>query len=1368
MHLLRPRANPAPSFGILAVALFASLCVLPETWARGLESQEEDLGVEKAAPRQTRAAASTFGVSNSNCPGAACDTVWVGHSNAGPGGAFLGVRVGGAWDFDTGIAGTDSSQGWKRWALQYRTGGTRAATDRPEWYVDIGNHVNEGNTNLWAARDLAARKYVKTGVAGVWHSDDMVGVKLNVLNGAEPSALPIVGARSAWCGLRESGNTRAQDALTGNYINGDLQMEQGGAGAGTEPEFPGFCNGWDQLLYKDFAAGAAGSLSFRIRANVSEFVDPLAAGSGWFNPDPTNIVNLVNNTADSVMVYIGSPRETGVYDTNRRWFSEVLDLTRPHQELFAVSGQFPFIAADTAITRAYAGIQPIGGNVRVVFRVKTNRVRSDQVTGTAAGYNTKDGAALIDAVQLNGGTTYGFEAANSVTARSLIANIATDGGAWATTGKPPSQWFHLSSVASLLYEDLCGGVGAPTRICDLAGVVAVAGDKGSSDIVTVEQFTIFESPTIDLAVRTAAPGTKNGQGIDKETASRTAVVADMDIYTGFMSLDESVFWRVGARAYAPAIFRQPVSGAPIWSNTLFPGIISANDDPFCFQDLNNISAVGFTPGQVDSLKYALNIVTQGWRFGGTNLGNTRGTYFDRFRVGFVRASSPLLGQAVWDRLQDQFPFNEGVSPGDNALFDTTTAFVKTANRTVAPQDAPGVVAGDSIMVRSEYTGNGIATGTRVDLIFRIDWGPGSYTVKGNRSSALVNKDPAHPFAASYLANNGPFGTPGGHGGTWNRHVWNSARMDSAEINTYPINPRAIGNPVPPQWMGTLHESEFGPGGLRDNLGIVHGVCFLVNPEGPNDETNTDCSGSPPAVYGAVSGLSEEGTKILPDGWFTPGTHIEYFVRRSTVENLTNDELLFDTLMVTVQDLTGNPDFDQERFTSVDVLPDMWKSTRYLGAGLACFLMIDANDRRGGDPPFRGAADSLGYGKNNGASQGWKGLGPGSDPNNPAGFVAANLGQYGLNYDHYDIEGSESSEAGHPGVRFANNPGAIAAKGDKSGPSAAQLATLYTTVLFLAGDNSDKTLHDGFDTQESADDISLLGGFLDGASGANRRGVWLSGDGIMEDGVFNSDDGTILYPFLTDRFGADLTSPNYKAFSGSAVTTVGYLPTASWAHPGRTYGFNHLCTVLADVLQVVPTLDGATEAAQYQHLGPGPWTSSVYRPVNPGTREYRTLFDGFDLFNLRGNYASLGDIATKPGTDLGRISWFDDVVTGHFQICARRGPVIGVGDLPGTDGRRFVNANLGSFPNPAFAGSRVTLRFTLAQARDVKVKIYNVAGREVANFLHKGVEGPNDVLWDGVLSSGAKASPGVYFYRLDGIDFERAGAPQKMILLGSNQ
>src|SRR5690349_8840832 len=492
----RPRASLRPWLRSLAVALCASF-VLPAV-ARAMGDDLRDAPVERMMNR-ARGAASAFSTANSNCPGASCDTVWVGHSNAGPGGAFLGVGVGGNWDFDTGVAGTDSTQGWTRGLHRFHFSATRAVSARPEWYLDYGNMVNEGNTNLWNARNLAGRKYVKTGIAGVWHADDMVGVKLNVANGAEPSAVPIAGTRSAWCGLREAGNTHAQDALTGNYINGDLFYDFGPVYTANDnlPEFPGYCNQWDQMMYKDFTSGGSGTVAFRVRTNLSTFLDTATNGSGWYNPDPTSFANYVHQPADSFMVYVGSPTESA-YDTNRRWYSEVLNLSNPSQELFHVSGVFPFVNADTALSLPYSGITPVGGKVRVVFRIKTNRARADASTATATGFNTKDGAAVLDNVQVNGGTVYGFQTAGSLTARSLTPDIAADGGAWATPGKPPSMYFHVDNVANLFSEDLCGAVGARTRQCNLAGNVWVAGDKDNNDVVPIETWQIIQSPTIDL------------------------------------------------------------------------------------------------------------------------------------------------------------------------------------------------------------------------------------------------------------------------------------------------------------------------------------------------------------------------------------------------------------------------------------------------------------------------------------------------------------------------------------------------------------------------------------------------------------------------------------------------------------------------------------------------------------------------------------------------------------------------------------------------------------------------------------------------------------------------------------------------------
>jgi hypothetical protein len=1339
---MRPTAALATLF---ASVLLASGALAAES--RGDEESIVQPPRRHFTPPWKPAPGAAFSVSNASCGGSECDTVWIGHSAAGPGGAFLGVHVGGVWDFDSDIAGTDSTQGFTTSARPYSEfQSTPPVSQRTYTGLDYGNAINDGDTGLWQSRDQAGRKYVKTGVAGAWHADDMVGVKSNIANAGEPSATPIAGARSAWCGLREAGSMHAQDALTGNGLNGDLIMN----GAGAMPEFPGYCDQWDQMLYKDFPSTGNGTVAFRFRTDLSRTVNTTV---GWFNPDPTNPANYLLGVADSFMVYVGSPNEAA-YDVNRRWFSEVLDLTRPWQQVFSRGGVCPVAGGDSAVTQAYSGLQPVGGSVRVVFRVKTNRGSSDLVA-SAGSYNSKQGAALVDQVQVDGGTTYGFDTVADVRARGLIPDLAQDGGAWATTGKPPTEYFRIRDLATLIYEDLCGAIGAPTRMCNMTGNVWTIGNTGDGQPLPLEIRQALESPTIDLAVRNAAPGTKNAQGIDQEIANSQEWTLDFDFYPGHMTLEQSVGVRPVSRTYAPATWKQPISGHPVWSSWS-SGVLLVLEPQYCHRRWQWVQGNG-SDIPADSIRVGIDVTTFGWRWGGDDLGNTRGTYFDNLRLGLSRRGGPAVAGQIEAQLQDQFPINEAVAPGDHAAFDTTTARMTTG---IDIEGANSPVPGDSLIFFGSWgTGNGVTTGVRMDLVFRIDPGPGNFTVLGDRSSPLRNFDPAHPFFATYLANNGPYGTPGGHGGTWNRHVWNSARMDSAEIRLYKHGGMLPNPPVPwtHRWMGTLHESD--PNWLT--LGIDRPMCFYLG--SPTFEH--DCDGIPPAAYSGVPGYSREATKILPDGWFTPGTHIEYFARRSLLEDPSEVALYHDTTRVTPQNghqqYGSEPNFDPARWASADVLPDMWKSTRYGGPGLACLLLVDGDDGGGTEAAYLGAADSLGYGKNNGAGVGWKGLGPNADPNDPAGFVAANRGQAGVAFDQFDVRGEF---IGHPGARLQVIPETIG-QADRSGPSPAMLAAFYKNVLHFTGNSRSYSL--GGDYYRAPDDLALYTGFLEGATPESPRGLWLSGNNLAQEAQDYTEPDGPFKTFLAEKLGVAASYQDFFAASGSpGPTTEGFEPLAAWAHPGRVYGFENVCTHRPGILTVQAGTPGAAVAAQYVATAAGQrYPASIHRPTAVD-RHYRTLFDGFDLTRLGGNYSSLADIGNTPGTNVGRLAWFDDAWSAHFQLCGNR-TWIGVGDVPGVAPARWANVNLGPAPNPAAAGSPVRIRLTLARAQEITLRVHNVAGREVAVVRHRGLEGPNEVLWDGRLSGGARAAAGVYFYRVDGVDLDDAKTPRKVILLGAN-
>src|SRR5260221_6416410 len=140
-------------------ALIALVAVVAATSpARAGDTLDPEPSIQQALPARAPAAAGPWATANSSCVGSQCDTVWVGHLSSGPGGPFMGVGVGGVWDYDTDVAGTDSSQGWQRYAYPYTSNSSAAATLRPAWAYDYGNMINEGNTNLWHARDLAGRQ----------------------------------------------------------------------------------------------------------------------------------------------------------------------------------------------------------------------------------------------------------------------------------------------------------------------------------------------------------------------------------------------------------------------------------------------------------------------------------------------------------------------------------------------------------------------------------------------------------------------------------------------------------------------------------------------------------------------------------------------------------------------------------------------------------------------------------------------------------------------------------------------------------------------------------------------------------------------------------------------------------------------------------------------------------------------------------------------------------------------------------------------------------------------------------------------------------------------------------------------------------
>ncbi len=82
-------------------------------------------------------------------------------------------------------------------------------------------------------------------------------------------------------------------------------------------------------------------------------------------------------------------------------------------------------------------------------------------------------------------------------------------------------------------------------------------------------------------------------------------------------------------------------------------------------------------------------------------------------------------------------------------------------------------------------------------------------------------------------------------------------------------------------------------------------------------------------------------------------------------------------------------------------------------------------------------------------------------------------------------------------------------------------------------------------------------------------------------------------------------------------------------------------------------------------------------------------------------------------------------------------------------------HMSAFPNPASGGT--ALSFTLPQREDVRLSVFDITGRLVAEIDAGAIEaGPHTVLWDGRDTSGAEVASGIYLCRLDAGDQHTTG------------
>jgi hypothetical protein len=728
---------------------------------------------------------------------------------------------------------------------------------------------------------------------------------------------------------------------------------------------------------------------------------------------------------------------------------------------------------------------------------------------------------------------------------------------------------------------------------------------------------------------------------------------------------------------------------------------------------------------------------------------------------------------IWELWNDTFPANETPGLPGLAAFDTTTALIKSGLNTapltgdLTRYDVPG----DSLQV------DAVGDDSEVQLKFRILPGPGNYVVAGDPCSGLraVATDTTRinpldgSFWTEYILNPGKDkddmptngackgGGPLRHDQRWSELVWCNARMDTAEANLFPIEARSINTPVQVGTYATIYHEEDKHLAV---LGLPRHKCFLIDTLGAVNMTNITCSSVPAWVTDGGSpyktgydgnAFTVEGTKILPDGLLTPGSHVQYFFLKK--EAGVPVALVPDTTLVFPQNAEGS--FDAHRWQQFSVLPDAWKFSTYGGLGKACMLYVDWNDRRGNERVWVSVADSIGATAvaKRGAHNGWTAPSK-EDINDPAYWTFAN-GQPGTTWDMYGVKAAESlnSQSGSIGARLAyRGLGTLLTdKWAKNAPTPEMLDAYYRVMMILSGDLNTFAITGPFDDR-SQDDTEVIRQFVVGATAAAHRGLFVQGDAYVED--LDANGNSIVSGILS----VGLREASYLRFSGNNKACIDLIPTSLITTNGDIYGIRNTCLQTLDVLS--PQGDGVP-ASFYDPVNANPlnapYVASVFTDAEPAgnpDNHWQALIDGWDIFNLRSRLCD---------KTYGRLAYFWNVYTNIFgKICSIAGTGPQTTETPNNiEGRTFVEF---AGQNPLKSGT-AEVKFGLASPDRVTAKIYDVSGRLVRTLADGQLfqAGNRSLHWDGLDNGGRNVARGVYFVhvKLHNSQIDRS---RKMIVL----
>lgn len=165
-------------------------------------------------------------------------------------------------------------------------------------------------------------------------------------------------------------------------------------------------------------------------------------------------------------------------------------------------------------------------------------------------------------------------------------------------------------------------------------------------------------------------------------------------------------------------------------------------------------------------------------------------------------------------------------------------------------------------------------------------------------------------------------------------------------------------------------------------------------------------------------------------------------------------------------------------------------------------------------------------------------------------------------------------------------------------------------------------------------------------------------------------------------------------------------------------------------------DGDTDIAFYSHLF-----------INEGDNETFTQTQYTDVTSIQQLIAA--DIDNDGDIDLLNedVRWFENPYI-QVSVPEHKTPIPIVTELGE------------SYPNPF--NPTITIPFSLPERFDVKIRIYNMLGQQVATLVNRPMQaGHHTMMWDGRSDAGSMVASGVYFVRMDAPNFVQT---RKIVML----